>query len=197
MNELIYGVIFSPTATFRKISAEPPLFRGFIIFLTVIILTSLVNTLIPPDLSGVDVQFTDAIAKAGPYLGVIGAVFSFLGWFIQAGIYHLFAELVGGHGKATGVLTVLALSELPKAIIIPLQVISYFKTETLLGKFLSIAAVITAVVWGIILLVIGLKEIHQISTSRAIAVVILPLAVMFISITVMIAASVGLVILFL
>jgi hypothetical protein len=193
MNEIIYGVIFSPTATFRKISAEPPLFLGFIIFLTVIVLTSLVNTLIPPDLSGLEAQFTDAIAKAGPYLGIIGAVFSFLGWFIQAGIYHLFAELVGGHGKATGVLTVLAFSELPKAIIIPLQVISYFKAETFLGRFLSIAAVIAAVVWGIILLVIGLKEIHQISISRAIAVVILPLAVIFVSITVIIAASVGLV----
>lgn len=190
--DLVYGVLFNPAATFRSISQEPPVFQGFIIYLVIVGLTSLVNALVPPDVSGMSPEVGQIIATLGPFIGIIAALFSFLAWIIKAGVYQLFAELLGGKGRAVGVLTVLALADLPRVLVIPFQIISFYAAESFLSGFLTIAVSLAGFVWGLVLLVIGFREIHQFSTGKAIVNLLIPLGIMLFVIIIMVFALVGL-----
>ncbi len=192
--ELVYGVLFTPTATFRSISANPPLFHGFIVFLVVVALTSLVNILIPPDFSNVPPEFGEALARAGPFIGIIGALLAFISWFMQAGIFQLFAEFFGGKGRATGVLTVLALADIPGVLVIPFKVVGHFTASSFLGTFVTVAGSLAVFVWGILLLVIGLREIQQFSTGKAVATILIPFGIAGLTAMIIIISLVGAVI---
>lgn len=192
--ELLFGVLFTPRAVFRRISQNPPLLYGFVVFLAVVFFTSVVNTLIPPELANTSPGFAAAMTRTRPYIGIIGALFSFITWFILAGTFQLLAELFGGKGRAIGVLTVLALAELPKVLVIPFQVISYFSANTFFGRFLTIAASLVAFIWWAIILVIGLKEIQHFSTGRAVATLLIPLGVVLLAAVIFTVAIVGLMI---
>ncbi|MCL4439762.1 MAG: YIP1 family protein, partial [Firmicutes bacterium] len=110
-----------------------------------------------------------------PYIGIIGALLAFIGWFMQAGVFHLFAELLGGRGRAVGVLTVLAFADIPRVLVIPFQVISVILVDSLFGRFLTVAVSLLAFIWWAVLLVIGLREIQGFSTGRAVAALLIPM----------------------
>lgn len=173
--DLVYGILFNPTATFRQISEEPPLFYGFVIFVTVVVLTSIVSALVPVEISEVPPPLADIFVQAKPLLAIVGAIFTLIFWMVQAGVLHLFAELLGGRGRATGVLTALALADIPTVMVIPLQIISYFTTGTFLGSFLTVSSSLIMFFWVLALTVIGLREIHQLSTGRAVAALLAPM----------------------
>jgi len=174
--ELVYGVLFSPATVFRRVSKEPPLFLGFGIFLTATVLSSLVNTLAPRDFTGAPAELAGALAGAAPFIGILAALAAIVGWFIQAGVFQLFAEFMGGKGRAIEVLVILALIELPKIVITPFRVIGYLYIDSFAGRFLGIAASLVAAAWWVVLLVIGLREVQRFSTGRAVAVLLLPFA---------------------
>jgi len=136
---LIYGVLFNPVNTFRRISENPPLLHGFLIFFGVVTLTSLTNTLIPPNISDV-AELNTVLARTRPLIGIVGALISLIGWFLGAGLFQLLAEFFGGKGRAVGVLTVLALAGIPKVLVIPFQVINYFLAGALYVRIPAIAS---------------------------------------------------------
>lgn len=189
--ELIYGTLFSPTATFRRISHDPPLFYGFIVFVAVVFLTSVVYTLVPPDISEIPSPLAGVFAQAKPLIGIAGAMFAFIGWFIQGGVLHLFAEILGGKGRAIGVLTVIALSNVPRVLVIPIQVISYFMAGSFIGSFLTVASTLIVFFWEIVLTVIGLREVHQFSTGRAVGALLIPLGLILLIIVILTIIVIG------
>lgn len=191
--ELVYGVLFSPVQTFRRISQDPPVFFGFLIFLTVIILTSLVSSLTPPSLTK-SAELTAILAQTRPVIGIISVIFALIAWFMEAGLFQLLAEFFGGKGRAVGVLTVLALAGVPKVLVIPFQVISYLSGGSPVGRFLVIAASLAAFVWWAVLLVIGLREIQKFSTARSVATLVIPMGILAITVLVFALALVGLII---
>lgn len=174
--DLIYGTLFNPSATFRAIAGEPPVFYGFLIFMSVVVITSLVNIILPQDMGEMPPELAEVLAQAGPSLVIVGAIVSTLFWFIQAGILQVIAELMGGRGKAVGVLTVLALAGIPSVLAVPFRVLGYFLGDSFVGSFLTIVGSLLVFVWWVVLLVLGLREVHQISTGKAIAVIISPFA---------------------
>lgn len=176
--ELIYGAIASPVALFRKISGNVPLFYSFVIFIAVVLLSSVMNSLIPPDLSKVTPEYSEILSKARPFFGIIGALFGLMFWFIKAGVLQVFGELFGGRGRAMETLAVLALSGIPGVLSIPFQVISYFTAGAGIGNVLYILASIISLIWTLVLLVIGIREIQGISTFRAFATVFSPFLIM-------------------
>lgn len=173
--ELIYGVLFSPAATFARVSRENHLFNVFVIFLTVTLVSSVVNFLGARDFSDLPPELAGAFTAAGPYMGILAVVFAFISWFVQAGILQVFAELLGGKGRALQVLTVLALAGIPKAFAIPFQVLGFFFTGSTVSTFLGVAVSLSVIIWSLALMVIGLREVHGLSTGRAVAVLALPL----------------------
>lgn len=173
--ELIYGTLFNPVGTFRLIANEPPVFHGFVIFISVVAITSLINMLLPRDFGEVPPELAEAAAHVGPSVIIAGAIMSMVFWLIQAGILQVIAELLGGRGKAVGVLTVLALASIPSVLAVPFRVVSYFLKESFAGSFLTIAGPLLAFVWWIVLLILGLREVQRFSTGKAVAAVIAPL----------------------
>lgn len=191
--ELVYGVLFIPVQTFRRISENPPLLYGFLIFVTVAVLTSLVNTLTPPSLTN-SAELTTVLSRTRPFIGIISVIFALTAWFMEAGLFQLLAEFFGGKGKAVGVLTVLALAAVPKVLVIPFQVFSYLSAGSAVGRFLVIAASLAAYVWWAVLLVIGLREIQRFSTARSVATLLIPLGIFGVALAIFILALVGLII---
>lgn len=191
--ELIYGVLFNPVKTFHSISKSPPLFHGFLIFFGVVFLTSLTNTFAPLNFMA-SAELNNALAQTRTFIGIIGALFALIGWFVEAGLFQLLAEFFGGRGRAVGVLTVLALAGIPRVLVIPFQVISYFLEGSLFGRFLFIAASILIFVWWAGLLVVGLREVQEFSTARAVATLLIPLGLLGLIVIVFALALVGLII---
>ena len=186
--ELVYGILFNPKVTFSKIAPEPPLFLSFCILMLVVVLTATVNILIPNELENLPTTYAAILSKVGPFLGIIGAIITIVFWFVRAGILQLVAELLGGKGRATGVLAVLALAEIPKVMAIPFQVISYFTTSSFISKFIMIFAALAVFIWSIVILVIGFREVQQLSTGRTILALVLP-AVAFVLLLMVFAIS--------
>ncbi|WP_418791152.1 YIP1 family protein [Phosphitispora sp. TUW77] len=174
--ELVYGTIFSPAVTFARVSRENHLFNGFIIFLTVTLLSYVVNFLNARNYYDLLPRLSEPIIAVIPYLGILATVSTFLFWFIQAGILQVFAELLGGKGNALQILTVLALAGIPKVFAVPFQVLGAF----LPGPVATIVPAIVVILlgWSVALIVIGLREVHGISMGRAVAVLVIPIGVL-------------------
>ncbi|MDT3700103.1 MAG: Yip1 family protein [Thermincola sp.] len=190
--ELIYGVLFSPVRTFRRISDNPPLFHGFLVFFGVLFLTTLTNILVPSSIM-TPTELNLVLARPRLLIGIMGAFLTLIGWFVQAGLFQLLAEFFGGKGRAMGVLTVLALARLPRVLMIPFYVLSYLLADSYFGRFFIIAASIIAFIWWAVLLVIGLREIQLFSTARALATLSIPLVILGLTFIVFAMALVGLV----
>lgn len=189
--ELVYGTLFNPVETFTKVSHDPPLFQGFIIFLISVVLTSVSRTLLPQDMADVSPEVASVISQAGPLVAVFGAILALVFWFIQAGILQVIAELLGGRGTAVGVLTVLALAGIPGILSIPFHVAGYFLSESFLGSFLSIAGSLLSIVWWVIILILGIRQVHRLSTGKAVITVVAPLITFILVVIVMVIAMVA------
>lgn len=186
--ELIYGTLFNPVDTFTKVSHDPPLFQGFIIFMISVLLTSVSRILLPQDMADVSPEVAAVVSQAGPSVAVFSAIITLVFWFIHAGILQVVAELLGGRGTAVGVLTVLALAGIPGVLAIPFQVAGYFLSESFLGSFLAVAGNLLAFVWWIIILVLGIRQVHGFSTGKSVATVVAPIIALLLIIIVMVVA---------
>lgn len=183
--ELIYGTLFNPVDTFTKVSHDPPLFKGFIIFMISLLLTSVSRILLPQDIADMPPEIAGIFSQVGPSIAVFGAIITLIFWFIQAGILQVVAELLGGRGTAIGVLTILALSGIPAVLAIPFHVAGYFLSESILGRFLAIAGSLLSFVWWVVILVLGLRQVHGYSTGKAVVTVVAPIITLLLIITVM------------
>lgn len=174
--ELVYGTIMSPVSTFRRISTEPPLFKSFIIYIVVVILAALTGAIIPES-SVVPSELSEVTIQAGPYLSVIAVLGNLVLWFLQGGVYQIFGELLGGTGKGLTTLTVLALAEIPRALLIPFQVLNYFLGESGISSFIYTVLTIGFMIWSGFILIIGLRETQKISTFRSVISVLAPIII--------------------
>ena len=90
-------------------------------------------------------------------LPVLMPVFAFIG----AGIYHLFLMLFGGHKESTagfeGTFRVVAYSSVAQ-----------------LAQVVPFVGSIVAMVWSIVLMVLGLSTVHRTSQGKALAAVLVP-----------------------
>lgn len=182
MLELIYGILFDPVGTFRSIAHSPPLGRAVAVFSLVKIMTILVGgyflslrMMNGDDLAAFgDLGLGGVIEIMAPVVAVMVLVYEYLKWFVYSGILYLMAELAGGRGKAAGVLTATGLASLPALLILPVQIL----VAVFGGQGLSVVADVmiwlVVMVWGAVLVVIGLRETQQLSTGRAVMVAFAP-----------------------
>ncbi|MCG8402883.1 MAG: YIP1 family protein [Firmicutes bacterium] len=176
--DLIYGVLFDPVRTFAGFAQQPPVFAAVIIVVLLSLAQALMGMFNTPyylnglQLPGIPAQ--DAMQALMPLATAGGFVLGFVEWFFMAGVLHLLAELYGGRGRARGVFAVYGLAGLPAALIIPLQLlVSFFPSSAgvnIISGLLSLAVFI----WFVILLVIGIREVHGFSTGRAAFTVFTP-----------------------
>ncbi len=100
-----------------------------------------------------------AILRGGSVMLIVGApILAVLFSFVGVGILYLLARLFGGTGDYKGYYTALGIGDLPAwAGIIPF-----------LGAFVAL--------WSIPVAVIVTERVHKISTGKAVAVVLIPVA---------------------
>lgn len=189
--ELFYGVIFAPSEIFRRVAKNPPLSQGIIIFLVVSVMTTLAGTLASPQVPEFPPEFAAVLQSARPYLLMLGVFFAAMFWFIQAGVIHLIAELLGGTARSVTVLVVFALIKIPGLIMIPVHVANRFLEESFFSIFLSVAGGLAVFLWTVILLIIGLRETEGFSTGRAAAAVFIPIGVVVLLLIFLLISFVG------
>lgn len=177
MLDIIYGVLFDPVRTFAKFATEPPLVAAVIIFITLNLAEALMGLFIPSQyieaMNFVEspemlIQLILQLKAAGGFvLGVIT-------WFFMAGLLHLLAELFGGKGKARQVFAVYAVAGLPAVFMFPVNLLMVF------GYMGSLYLGLTLFVWSVVLLTIGVREVHQFSTGKALLTVLMPSLVLIV-----------------
>lgn len=184
--ELLYGVIFQPKVTFKRIAKMKAFFLSFLIIVGVNLLNNLSNFLIaepfsemPPNMPKQLVDFLTVFSSPG--VAVLGAfistVFTIMVWFLFSAIIQLISEFFGGKGTGIGVMTVLGFSTLPQALGVPFLILFHFLG---LPSFVSIFISIPLAIWTqLVLPILGLREVQQFSVGRAILVMLTPMFLFF------------------
>ncbi|MEW6697816.1 MAG: Yip1 family protein [Bacillota bacterium] len=197
--EIIYGVLFDPVQTMKRVAQNPPLGTTLII----VILLSLAGLLTSlythaqggPANLGLEMglpldhamYFSEALRAAAPVLSILGALFYFIKWFFFSALLHLLADFYGGRGKARTVFVVYGLAGLPEVFLIPLGVLATLFSPSAATGITTLGSLIV-LIWGVTLLTIGLREAHRLSTGRALAVIFTPvLAIIVVAVVTMVA----------
>ena len=171
--EKIKGFLVSPVETFRKVKDEDmgPGIKYFIILALIFsILFAVIFTLLG---AMVGSMFGGAFlgGMIGGTMGIVMFIPLFFGLlvslFIGSAILHLFVYLVGGRKGYTQTLKAYAYGSTPML---------------LLGWILPISFVFS--IWSLIVEILGIRELHEISTGRAVLAVILLIIVLAIIIAI-------------
>ncbi|MEW6725924.1 YIP1 family protein [Desulforudis sp. 1088] len=175
--ELVYGVLFDPVATFRRLAESPPLGTTFIL-ITILNAAAVLMGLFTLRLAPHEV-----FGAVGAGLSVGIALGSFFLWYVKwlcyGAVLHLVAQLFGGTGHARATLVAYGLASLPGLFMFPVQSLSLLFTGKSAGFIPGLASV-GLFIWSVVLLVVGMREMHRMETARALAVVFLPAVVLIV-----------------
>ncbi len=181
--EIVYGVLFDPARTMRRVAENPPLLSAFVIVTIVSLLGSVIGLLtfgrvLSQGLDGGGIfAATRSIMPAGV---IIGLVFSYVKWFGYSAILHLTADLLGGRGGVRGIFAAAGLAGLPHVFLAPFQLFGYrYGLGNLSVNILLLLAGLAVWIWSSVILIVGLRATHRLSTGRAVLVFAMPYLALF------------------
>lgn len=184
--EIVYGILFQPVQTLRRLVDRPPLGLAFFVF-TITALISYVASLQGMSADAVDIPFGELIsgtadaqrltrwmagvqARLGVKLFPFQLMIAILWWLISTSLMHLAAEFAGGRGQARGLLALLGIVQMPLILLAP---------ATLLGRLiwtgLTDLAGFALSLWVLVLSVLAVRENYGLGSGRAVGVYLLPL----------------------
>ena len=191
--ELVYGILFEPVKTLKRAAQRPPLVNALVLVTIVglagVLMWLLTISIILDQAAGPSSSGSFPVS-ARPLL-VLGAVliflWSYIKWFGYSAFISLVAEMLGGMGRARNVAAIVGLSLIPTILIIPVQVLNqYFNSPVFI--IITILALWT---WVTVLMVIGIREVHALSTGRALLAVLSPVLVLVVFICLLAAGLVA------
>jgi hypothetical protein len=179
--ELVKGFLLSPVETFRKVRPADlgDTLKYYLILVVIYTILSVIISLVALSSAWAVISALfpalglTAPAAIGLGIVLVAIVLIFLHLlvlFIGAAWVHIWVWLLGGR----------------KGYLVTLKAIAYGATPNLLLGWIPLAGIIGAV-WSFILSIIGVRELHEISTGRAAAAVILA-AVIILIIIILVAA---------
>lgn len=183
--DLIYGMLFEPAVTISRVVKQPPVPVTVAVVLVmnfVTMLTALYSAGRSFNQSGLPWANLRSMA---PLLAFLGLFLQFVKWFGYSAVLHLIADFYGGRGQGRVVFTLYGLAELPQLFLIPIQVLMFWVSPGVAGVITALTCLAVAV-WGLVLLVMGIREAHGFSTGRAVAVVFTPLVALVIGVIILI-----------
>lgn len=196
--EMIYGVLFDPVATFRGVAVSPPVGRALLIFSVVSLLGAVMGFYLSTQV------FRGELGDLGPLAEMMdmmiplmvfgGLIIAFVKWVVYSGLLHLVAEMFGGSGRALGVLAVTGLASLPVILLMPVELV-----VVLAGGQSPLATIITglfglvSLVWGFVLVVLGLREVHGFSAGRALTVALTPPLAIIVLLFILVLGMIGII----
>lgn len=180
--DLVYGILFEPGKTFHQVAENPPVKLTLVLIIGINFLLAIMGMfttqqgLIPDELmtgrGGAELQAV--IDAATPVFALGGFLVNLVAWFILSALLHLISEFFGGKGRALTSFTVYGLAGLPAIFLLPLQGLEIFLPQNPVISTIVGLGALAVFLWGIVLLVIGLREAHKFSTARSVAVVATP-----------------------
>jgi hypothetical protein len=159
--EKVKGFLSDPVETFRHLR-DDDLSTAIKYYIILLVFYSVI--------SGIIAMFgfhAFSAATSLPAMGIYSIVFFFiaglLGIFISGIILHIFVYIVGGR----------------RGLDQTLKTVLYASTPGLLLGWIPIIGIFVGI-WGLVLEILGIRELHEISTGRAILAVLLPVVVIVI-----------------
>jgi len=169
--ERIRGFLLKPVETFRNSRGDDvaPVMAYFVVLLIFFGLLSAIVSAIGVMKNPLPSMLNLGFGMADPVVIFFTVLFSvIIAWFFLTLIWgvwlHLFAYIAGAR---KGIL------ETEKAVI-------YGATPFLLLGWIPVIGMILGGIWSIILTIIGLREMHQISTGRAVLAYVLAIIIIFV-----------------
>jgi len=163
--EKVKGFLVSPVSTFQEVKGED---LGSVVkyFIVLALVFSILCTIIFAAIGSMITSFMPTnMLPFGAAGGVVGAVVLFitlivgliLGLFIGGAILHIFVYIVGGR----------------KGYAQTVKAMGYGMTPTLLLGWIPVIGIIAGI-WALIVEILGIRELHEISTGKAVLAVLLP-----------------------
>lgn len=179
--ELIYGILFDPADTFKKVAEAPPLGLSVLIFSLVNITAifmgfltffHLLSKSLPAGGAG-SANLTLSMLLLIVFLGLIAKLCN---WLLSTSVFHLLAELLGGRGSVRSLLAVVGLSYLPFIFLAPVELL--LLTWGLNSVVVVIVMILNCAIfiWWLALMVLGVRQEYCLSTGSALAAVFLPVS---------------------
>lgn len=169
--ELMKGFLLSPTETFRKVR-ETDLGDSLTYYLILLVINAVLSAIVSLAMvSAVWTAFSGLSEQLGLSLpGIVGVgvvvfaivmiIVQFIFAFIAAAWLHLFVYLVGGR----------------KGYLQTLKSVTFGSTPGMLLGWIPFIGFLAAI-WSLVLEVLGIRELHQVSTGKAALALVLSLLV--------------------
>jgi hypothetical protein len=165
--EAVVGVLTRPRATLRQVGGGESLGLALVAWVLVGLITGWSSALTTPE----------AADMLGGPAGMIAATVAGGGMalLVQAGVCYGLARLLGSRGSFQGLLSGLALANVPSVFTAPLALLAI--TLGGAGMALYTLGAVTIAVWGIVLAVLAVRETFTTTNGRAALIYFLPLIV--------------------
>ncbi len=191
--ETAVSVITEPVSTLKHVTTEANLGWAFAVTAVIGLLSSVagvaqLRAAPPPETPGFP-ELTGPLAFAGAIIG--GPIAAVVGLAIGTGVLHLVSLMLSGKGRYRGLFCGLAFASVPNLLQIPFQLagIALGPIAQALGGIINFGITI----WVVSLAVIAVRENNEgFSTGRAVAVVLIPLAVVFVLVFLLVAVIIAL-----
>lgn len=185
--DAIVGVIVQPVRALRQIALARPWPQALALSIGLAVLQGLASlTFSRPDLDASMVGSPAMGTGAAEFLETVTApavlfgsalVITPLALILETGVLYLIGRLLGGRGHFSGLLSTFAFASVPLLIMAPVTAVM-----NLGGSVLGIGLIqgllgTAAGIWVLVLQVLAIRESLTLSTGRAIAVLLIPLAV--------------------
>jgi len=180
--ENIFGTLFSPASTFRRMLEE----RTTVTIAAIIVLIACIcsgagSILMQNAVMSLFAEFPGfEVVPLSPAASIIlSVVIGFIGWVVVAGVLHVVAKILGGKGVFTEMLVLMGFATLPNVFQAPIGLVAVL-SGGLTGAFISLGLSGILAIWILILDVLAIREAHKFSTGRAIATLVLPFVVLIV-----------------
>ena len=163
--EILYDVLFEPAIGMKNIAERKNVGQALIVFSLSVLLPILALYF------GLKANGMSSMISVMIVFKILGSIVL---WIFGAAIWHLIAEFFGGQGTAVGLFTALGFAHAPRIFIVPLWAIIAVMPASSKPLLMTIS-VLLIMLWSLSLDVVAIKEVYQLSTSKAVLVVITPM----------------------
>jgi hypothetical protein len=163
--DILYDLLFQPRLGMATIAQQKNAGQAILVVLT--------SILVPLWALSFGMKDTGMTTMIHIVMG-IHMLGSLVVWVLASAIWHLVAEFLGGKGRAVGLFAALGFAQVPRLFIVPLWALITVMPPSSKTVLMALA-VLVILGWSLFLDVIAIKEVHQLSTSKAVIVIIMPM----------------------
>jgi len=165
--EMLYDVLFQPAIAMKNIAQQKNVGQALVVFSLSVFIPILALYF------GLKTNGMSSMVNVMIVFKILGSIVL---WIIGAAIWHLIAEFFGGQGTAVGLFTALGFAHAPRIFIVLLWALIAVMPASSKPLLMTIS-VLVIMLWSLSLDVVAIKEVHQLSASKAVLVLITPMLV--------------------